>query len=149
MCIRDRCTPDRWKRFDAELEFVWTNLLNALDQKNHEQFKCFVLIFFYYWVTFAPLTRGSASTGYSAMFALMRGGLNMAMTKGMPPSCQLDWEAILCSSPEEFLAKHKDDILSRFTRSNDDDNEGSVVLVSSVLKSLRCVLSVLNFCDEK
>ena len=64
----------------------------------------------------------------------------------LPPNCQLDWEAILCSSPDEFLLKHKESIMPRFIDSRSSKGSGGgVVMARSVLKSLRCVLHVLNF----
>ena len=67
---------------------------------------------------------------------------------GWSSEFQVSREAILCSSPDEFLLKHKESIMSRFTdggSSRSSKGSGGGVMARSVLKSLRCVLEVLNF----
>ena len=59
------------------------------------------LLVFYYWVCFAPLTRGSAAVGYGMMLAILRcGGITLL---SMPEGVQLDWEAILAESSSSFV----------------------------------------------
>ena len=62
----------RWKRYDAELEFIWTNLLDALlDKDDPERFK--MALTFFYWVIFAPFY--ILKIVYTALFEIMLGGL--------------------------------------------------------------------------
>lgn len=61
------------------------------------------LCLFYYWVVWAPLTRGTAAVGYALLLGLLRrAGLQPG--RAVPVGVQLDWEAILCASPAEFCA---------------------------------------------
>ena len=73
-----------------------------------------VLTLFWHWVNFGPLTRGSASTGYVAMHALllavgMPAGVLLGSLEGgvgglAPPyGVQMDWEAILTPRPGAFV----------------------------------------------
>ena len=57
---------------------------------------------FYYWVTWAPLTRGSAATGYVFLYGLLLAS-NVVVRNGPPVDFQADWEAILRSSCTEFV----------------------------------------------
>ena len=59
---------------------------------------------FYYWVTWAPLTRGSAATGYVVLTALMLAA-GVELVKPPPPGLQADWEAILRSRPSTFVSR--------------------------------------------
>jgi hypothetical protein len=66
------------------------------------------LLFFFYWVNYAPLTRGSAATGYCVLFAVLMAAGYEVLPPGMAlKGVQMDWEAILCSSPDEFVNKIK------------------------------------------
>lgn len=53
-----------------------------------------ILSVFYFWVVMAPLTRGSAATGYAALFAMALAA-QIPLRPSMPPGVQADWEAIL------------------------------------------------------
>ena len=59
-----------------------------------ERLTHWVLAVFYYWVNFGPLTRGSAATGYAALFG-MAAAAGLALRPCMPEGVQADWEAIL------------------------------------------------------
>ena len=70
------------------------------------------LTFFYYWVTFAPLSRGSAACGYAVLHSmLLAGGYELTTSTGkntfMKRGVQLDWEAILVRALLAFLADGK------------------------------------------
>ena len=61
---------------------------------------------FYYWVSFGPLSRGSAACGYVVLAGLhIAAGLKAPPPK-MPPGRQLDWEAILTPTPRAFVDDH-------------------------------------------
>jgi hypothetical protein len=115
--IRTPGTPARWVLFDEEFQQLWKELEiagaemqevgdNAVSAR--EKMVDLALLFFFYWVNFAPLTRGSAATGYCALFAILIASGYEVVPPGMAiKGMQMDWEAILCPSPDEFVAKIK------------------------------------------
>lgn len=58
---------------------------------------------FYYWVNFAPLSRGSAATGYSALIGCMA-SLGELPAAPLPRGVQIDWLGILSTSPAQFVS---------------------------------------------
>jgi hypothetical protein len=58
---------------------------------------------FYYWVNFAPITRGTSATGYAAL-------LGVILTMGEEPAdpiprmTQYDWVAMFTPHPQDFVA---------------------------------------------
>lgn len=106
-CIRMPGTPERYAAFSAELDFVW-GLLEAEFRKGPERdleiYTDLVMKLYFYWVVFAPLTRGTAVCGMLAVCAL-----HLAVGECIRPphweGVQMDWEAILSCSSEEFLAR--------------------------------------------
>jgi hypothetical protein len=67
---------------DGEMAHVW-KLLRAEAQRqpapNLDRFTELALTFYFYWVNFGPLSRGTAACGYIAFFALM-------LSIGSPPA---------------------------------------------------------------
>jgi len=49
-----------------------------------------------------PLARGSAAVGYTVLLGLFL-ATNIEVTGNIPPGIQVDWEAILSSTPDAFL----------------------------------------------
>lgn len=49
-----------------------------------------------------PLSRGSAAVGYTVLLGLFLAA-NMEVTASIPQCIQVDWEAIMSSSPDAFL----------------------------------------------
>ena len=120
--IRTPGTPPRWARYHAELEYAFAGFLDeylrvpggdggggggvAGDEcdssgkfavasiEQWERITHCVLAVFYSWVNFGPLTRGSAATGYAALFG-MAAAAGLALQPCMPEGVQADWEAIL------------------------------------------------------
>ena len=100
--IRTPSTPERFEKFERHFGVMWKSLGGRGERGAVEE----ALTIFYYWVCFAPLTRGSAAVGYGMLAAYLR-------TKGkritkMPEGAQLDWEAILAENEEEFVGKWKE-----------------------------------------
>ena len=80
---RERTMADRMKGERREKEGE-EDVANE-DREELESIARLCLHFFYYWVTFGPLTRGSAATGYAALVALLTaGGLPFPSTTGNP-----------------------------------------------------------------
>ncbi|PSC68513.1 suppressor of RPS4-RLD 1-like isoform X1 [Micractinium conductrix] len=101
--IRTPVTPARWDDYDEELEGMFERLSAALAERDAPAAAEAALRFAYYWYNFMPLARGSAFCGYVAMLgALLASGTPVRAR--MPTSYQTDWEAILESSPQRFLA---------------------------------------------
>lgn len=49
-----------------------------------------------------PLARGTAAVGYTVLLGLLL-AINIEVTGNIPPGIQVDWEAILSSTPDAFL----------------------------------------------
>jgi len=93
---------------------------------------------FYYWVNFAPLTRGSAMCGYAALMAVILAS-NRTISSPIPTGKQLDWDAIFTSSPEEFITKFEHEIEtkpSEFSLDNDVDFEEAMPSLYDALQTL-------------
>lgn len=58
------------------------------------------------WVCFAPLSRGSAATGYVLLYAIFMAA-GYQIESPMPTGIQMDWEAILVTSLDDFVTKAK------------------------------------------
>jgi tetratricopeptide (TPR) repeat protein len=132
--IRTPGTPARWTHYAKDLQTCFQTVVDALasyssqasssvdPQQGQPQkwsdIKNVVLQLYYYWVTFAPLTRGTAVCGYMCILgALQSCGLTLSLANnvssgggragtdgGWPKDIQLDWEAIFADSCEEFVA---------------------------------------------
>jgi hypothetical protein len=59
---------------------------------------------YYFWINFSPLSRGSAAVGYASIVACMI-SFGDIPTHPLPKGVQLDWEAILSLSSQEFIAR--------------------------------------------
>jgi hypothetical protein len=57
---------------------------------------------FYYWVNYAPLTRGSSATGYATLYASVLAA-KRSFANRVPEGMQLDWEAMLVTSLDDFI----------------------------------------------
>ncbi|KAJ6841917.1 suppressor of RPS4-RLD 1 [Iris pallida] len=112
--IRTPCTPSRWNDYEAEMAVAWEALCNAYcgeaygssDLSMLENVKDSILRMTYYWYNFMPLSRGSSAVGYTVLLGLFLAA-NMEVTRNIPSGIQVDWEAILSSSPDTFSAAMK------------------------------------------
>ncbi|CAI5495683.1 unnamed protein product [Closterium sp. Naga37s-1] len=106
--IKMPLTPPRWKEYDAELTAAWKNLCevmaDAKKSKDDKLVKNAILRVVYYWYNFSPLSRGSAMAGYSSLLGLFLAA-GKEITAKPPPDVQLDWEAILSPTLEEFITR--------------------------------------------
>jgi hypothetical protein len=104
LSIRTPCTPPRWKDFDAELQRVWLSIVTlAAEDKDSLKLREKILTLAFYWYNFMPLARGTAATGYVAILGFFL-AIGHPVTVPTPPGVQVDWEAILCKSPADFIA---------------------------------------------
>jgi tetratricopeptide (TPR) repeat protein len=107
-------TMDRFLQYEEEHHHVFSNYLNSLasltaedhDPAGISQLLDEALTLFYYWVNYAPITRGTSATGYAALYGcIVVAGYEIE--SNLPDAVQLDWEAILRSDPKAFIAHVK------------------------------------------
>eukprot|EP00596_Hydrurales_sp_CCMP1899_P002773 CAMPEP_0119045292 /NCGR_PEP_ID=MMETSP1177-20130426/38746_1 /TAXON_ID=2985 /ORGANISM="Ochromonas sp, Strain CCMP1899" /LENGTH=275 /DNA_ID=CAMNT_0007016819 /DNA_START=1 /DNA_END=828 /DNA_ORIENTATION=- len=117
------CTPSNKKRstaFEQELNHSFSNLEQSLlefyatsHMKNPDQTLIFsikqavtrhALGLFYYWVNYAPLTRGTSATGYAILYSAIL-AIGEELTDKLPRNIQLDWEAMFTPHPNDFVEK--------------------------------------------
>ena len=111
--IRTPGTPARWGLYDAEMARAWGAAVDAgaRVRASRSAGDAAALVdaaatLFYYWVSFGPLSRGSAACGYVVLAGLLVAGGLAAPPPRMPRGRQLDWEAILSPTPAAFLETH-------------------------------------------
>ena len=96
---------------------------------------------FYYWVCFAPLSRGCAMCGYIAFVAIIVASGNM-ITSAIPTGVQMDWEAIFATDFMSFTTKMKSWIeIKPLVDCNIDFNG---VNIENVFATFRDMIYVLN-----
>lgn len=106
--IRTPCTPDRWREYDAEMREAWlVAARRAAEVRRDTSARRFAvdaaLVCFYYFVNFGALSRGTATTAYAVLVGtLLAFGFRPPLPP-FPPNFQLDWEALLRTSPQDFL----------------------------------------------
>jgi hypothetical protein len=109
--IRTPGLPHRWSLFDSELQVIFDKLLALISMKNdkdnkddsHKQETVLQsLKLYYYWIVFAPLSRGTALCGYAMLSAILQAA-GYEIKSPLPKDKQLDWEAIFANNLHEFL----------------------------------------------
>jgi len=103
--IRTPGTPPRYSLYDVEMTYWWDELNKAACEVEEnvctERILDIAIAFFYYFVNFAPLSRGSAVCGYLSMFSILQ-ATGFEVVDPMKKGVQWDWEAILLPSREAF-----------------------------------------------
>ena len=121
-------TSDRMFLYEHELHYVFEFLVEALHdfmtfqqhkepvselddrmyinehQKRQDDVLRLGLKLFYYWVNYAPITRGSSATGYVLLYSISL-ATGFEFVNSVPEGVQLDWEAMFSSTPEIFIDK--------------------------------------------
>jgi len=152
--IRTPSTPHRFKQFNEQFKKIWNDLQEVFErggEKGGGAFKTdmlrLALKFFYYWVCFGPLTRGSAAVGYAGMVAIVRLG-GFEIIGGMQEKVQLDWEAILSVRAEAFIDEQVGWLeANTIEHGEDDDSEDEEDVanrISNALPTLRARIEALN-----
>ena len=69
--IRTPGTPDRWRILDLELDACFQRIVEAINSENFDVDEVLhrALDLFFFWVNFAPLSRGAAACGYASLLA--------------------------------------------------------------------------------
>ena len=135
--IRTPGTPDRWKWYDIALTATFKEVISSIQNGSAQKVRNAALELFYYYVNFAPLSRGSAVTAYAVLNSILLANGSF-ISSPIPRGVQLDWEAILACSKEEFVA-FADECLT--TSSHDDDGS---ILNSSKIRTYRNMVAALN-----
>jgi hypothetical protein len=108
---------------------------------------------FYYWVNFAPLSRGSAATGYSVLIGCIA-SLGEVPSTPLPRGVQIDWLGMLSPSPGHFVAAAFPYVAARTPLENvldagwEQQQGTGTAAFSGVFRTARDILYVLNLEDE-
>lgn len=84
-----------------ELKYVWSNLIEYIKSKDYPNILKWSYYLFFYYVVFAPLTRGTAATGYVVLYSVLLAS-GVYLNSPMIENVQLDWESIFSQRPDEF-----------------------------------------------
>lgn len=84
-----------------ELEYVWSKLMEYMKAKDIPNIIQWSYYLFFYYVVFAPLTRGTAATGYIVLYSVLFAN-GILLKDPMKEGVQLDWEAIFGEKPDIF-----------------------------------------------
>jgi hypothetical protein len=120
-------TPERFQQYEEEIHAVFERLVAALVRAHQEKSRrgdadapidaeilTAAMDLFYFWVNFAPISRGTSATGYACLYAVMlAAGYEHTEASRVPPMTQLDWEAILATNSNTFADRVKH-FLSKF-----------------------------------
>jgi hypothetical protein len=108
LSICSASTQERFVEYEEELHDVFQRLIQAFidylkagNPQNHDKIFKIALELFYYWVNFAPVSRGTSATGYASLYAAVLAS-GHEFTQSVPKRKQLDWEALLRYDPHEF-----------------------------------------------
>jgi len=152
--IRMPGTPSRYSKFSIELDYIWGKI-EAEYRKGPdldiEEYSKLVMSLYFYWVIFSPLSRGTAACGILGICALHLAA-GYCIRPPQPDGVQLDWEAILSSSPDAFLSQPTragETVLEwlrgrRVPLSEVDVEWGNVPLVSQLCPDIRKMQELLN-----
>lgn len=150
LTIRTPGIPGRGIQYNKELSKVWKELTNnakVRTQKNEEHLEKSVelsLIFYFYWVNFGALTRGTAATGGLILHALIVAN-GYRVTAPIPKGKQIDWEAITTPTHTEFI-KITRGWLNVIPLSEDDSDMpiNDLPQVSEHVTTIRHMITILN-----
>ncbi len=109
-------TPERFLQYEQEMHAVFERLVSvlvassSLDDQDpsssnlSQEITSIAMDMFYYWVNFAPLSRGTSATGYASLYACILAA-GFEFSEHIPKNKQLDWEAILSATPDQFAVR--------------------------------------------
>ena len=152
--------PERYKEYSIEMEYVFDRLKVAMKQqksgtsnegrseKKQKEIGDLILSVFYLWVTFAPLTRGSAATGYAALYALFLAA-DMPIQSGPPNGVQADFEAFLEPKVDVFIRTIRKKWLDKpgvvtYAKNDRNIDWDKTPNVSSIITTPRELIEALN-----
>lgn len=141
--IRTPGTPQRWEQFDAEMRHHFAELCRAARANETANAVAAAHRLAFYWYNFMPLSRGTAASGLCVLHAMLI-AVGVERRAPVPPGVQVDWEAILRPSPDDFVAA-----LSGWRASDASVSDAIAQLpaLNEVLPTLRHVLLAANGTD--
>jgi tetratricopeptide (TPR) repeat protein len=141
--IRTPGTPQRWEQFDAEMRHHFAELCRAARANETGAAVAAAHRLAFYWYNFMPLSRGTAASGLCVLHAMLL-AVGVERRAPVPPGMQVDWEAILRPSPDDFVAA-----LSGWRASDAPVSDAIAQLppFNEVLPTLRHVLVAANATD--
>ena len=93
---------NRFDLFSAEVDRAFKKILDALVKgSTTQEIVDLCLDLYFYWANWGPLSRGTAATGYAAILSIIL-SVGEHVTSRIPRLKQMDWEAILRTSPADF-----------------------------------------------
>ena len=157
--IRTPLTPRRWAAYGPEMQAAWEAYCAkaiasraapaapdadaaALTESEVEVLKAALCVAFF-WFNFMPLTRGSAATGWTMLMALLL-ACDLEVSKEPPEGLSLDWEAILTSSPRDFVEAHATWLADACLRRGEGQNIEGLPPVRTVFGTYRQMLMALS-----
>lgn len=154
--IRTPVTPSRWEDYDVELSALFDRLVQALADGDRPAAADAAVRFAYCWYNFMPLARGSALCGYVSLLGAFLAA-EVPIRSLIPSGVQTDWEAILESSPDAFIAALKPWMWPPELEAGGGAGEaaveapcaavGALPAVGKVLGTMRARLEALNGSD--
>jgi tetratricopeptide (TPR) repeat protein len=138
--IRTPGTPHRWSQFDVEMSHHFAELCRAARCNETAAAVQAAHRLAFYWYNFMPLSRGTAASGLCVLHAMLL-AVGVERRAPVPSRMQVDWEAILRPSPEDFVASLRDWFVNDAPAS---DALLNLPAVSDVLPTLRHLLTAVN-----
>ena len=108
--INSPTTPQRNELYQEDMDYTFNKFVKALGEvlseggtkaASNEAFAR-ALEMFFYWVNYAPLSRGTSATGYAALMGCVV-AMGEQILSPVPKGKQLDWEGLLQPQPEAFV----------------------------------------------
>ena len=152
--IRTPTTLQRFERWDAYMRERFEGAMRLLSDSSSKlsehDIVSVALELYYYWVNFAPLTRGTAFTGYSVLYSVIL-SQGYFITSPLPKDRQLDWEAILLGSLESFIQHQKSWLTiapctpkQKFCAGDILDGTSAATNMNELFPTARAVIAALN-----
>ena len=109
--INSPVSRERDNSYALDMDFTFNRFIEALrnvmkigGKAESDYAFARMLEVFYYWVIYAPLSRGTSATGYAALMACVV-ATGEEILDPVPKGKQLDWEGIFTLHPEEFSGR--------------------------------------------
>eukprot|EP01023_Acetabularia_acetabulum_P030006 TRINITY_DN2827_c0_g2_i1.p1 TRINITY_DN2827_c0_g2~~TRINITY_DN2827_c0_g2_i1.p1 ORF type:complete len:678 (-),score=100.43 TRINITY_DN2827_c0_g2_i1:349-2187(-) len=152
--IRSPLATERWEVYSRELEYAWIKTVEALVKGDRAAAADWIVTLSYYWYNFMPWSRGSAAAGYSNILGLFWAA-GMPVTSKIPRKVQVDFEAMVSTSPSQFIANLKpwlypqevtmDSVSNKSSEFSDPSNLPDV---QEVLNTMRKRIEILNYPED-
>jgi hypothetical protein len=141
--IRTPALPRRYPEFNDEFNYLWGKLIEQAkkEELDIDAVSDLIIRFYFYWVNYGPLTRGTAALGLIVLMALFL-SFDIEVEKVSKYYTQLDFESIIGGDVEVFLKEIKEWLYEERKFSNVLDN---LPIVEEVISTPRKMIQILNF----